>query len=57
MIPFQGFDISHAEPTPDYDAVEVFADKRFGDNWRLQASYRWSRLEGNIEGFFRNDNG
>ena len=57
VIPFQGFDISHAEPTRDYDAVEVFADKRFGDNWRLQASYRWSRLEGNFEGFFRNDNG
>ena len=25
VIPFQGFDISHAEPTRDYDAVEVFA--------------------------------
>jgi hypothetical protein len=35
----------------------VFADKRFGDTWRLQASCRWSRLEGNFEGFFRNDNG
>ena len=23
----------------------------------MQASYRWSRLWGNFEGFFRNDNG
>jgi hypothetical protein len=41
----------------DYDAVEVTADKRFGSGWGLQASYRWSRLWGNFEGFFRNDNG
>jgi outer membrane receptor protein involved in Fe transport len=41
----------------DYDSVEFTADKRFGNNWALQASYRWSRLHGNFEGFFRNDNG
>jgi hypothetical protein len=54
---FRDFTITHAEPTRDYDAIEIFADKRFGDNWRLQTSYRWGRLEGNFEGFFRNDNG
>ena len=26
-------------------------------NWSLISSYRWSRLTGNFEGFFRNDNG
>lgn len=52
-----GLDASHVDPVRDYDAVEVTADKRFGDNWRLQTSYRWGKLEGNYEGFFRNDNG
>ena len=41
----------------DYDAVEVTVDKRFAGNWQLQGSYRWSRLYGTFEGFFRNDNG
>ena len=40
-----------------YDAVEVTVDKRFANNWQLQGSYRWSRLDGTFEGFFRNDNG
>jgi hypothetical protein len=44
------------EPIHDYDSVEFYADKRFADNWGVQASYRWSRLEGNFEGFYRNDN-
>jgi hypothetical protein len=39
-----------------YDAVEVTANKTFSDNWSLIASYRWSRLKGNYEGFFRSDN-
>ena len=33
------------------------ADKRFANNWALQASYRYSRLRGTYEGFFRDDNG
>ena len=41
----------------DYDAVEFTIDRRFSNNWGAQASYRWSRLYGNFEGFFRNDNG
>jgi outer membrane receptor for ferrienterochelin and colicin len=40
-----------------YDAVEITANKTFSDNWAMVASYRWSKLEGNFEGFFRNDNG
>lgn len=39
-----------------YDAVEFAADKRLSNKWSLQASYRWSRLYGDYEGFFRNDN-
>ena len=40
-----------------YNAVEFTADKRFADRWSLQASYRYSRLRGTFEGFFRDDNG
>ena len=45
------------DPVHKYDAVEVTANKSFSDNWSLMASYRWSKLKGNFEGFFRNDNG
>lgn len=39
-----------------YNAVELTADKRFADRWSLLASYRYSRLRGTFEGFFRDDN-
>ena len=45
------------DPIHSYDAVEVTLDKRFSDNWMLSASYRWSRLYGTFEGFYREDNG
>jgi hypothetical protein len=48
---------SFEKPIHDYDAVEVTVDKRFSHNWGLQASYRWSRLYGTYEGFYRDDNG
>jgi hypothetical protein len=57
VVPIAGFDISFEDAIHEYDAIEVTADKRFGNNWGLQASYRWSRLWGTFEGFFRNDNG
>ena len=37
--------------------MELSAEKRFSNNWSVQASYRWSQLEGTYEGYFRNDNG
>jgi hypothetical protein len=52
-----GQPISFEEPVHDYDAVTLAASRRFGRGWALQSSYRWSRLWGNFEGFFRNDNG
>jgi hypothetical protein len=48
---------SFEDPVHKYDAVELTANKSFSDNWSLMASYRWSRLRGNFEGFFRSDNG
>lgn len=48
---------SFEEAIHDYDAVTVTAEKQFANRWGLQSSYRWSRLEGTFEGFYRNDNG
>jgi hypothetical protein len=45
------------DPVHKYDAVELTAQKSFSNNWSLFASYRWSRLRGNYEGFYRSDNG
>ena len=52
-----GVPIGFEEAIHDYQAVTLTAEKRFGDRWGLQSSYRWSQLEGTFEGFFRNDNG
>jgi hypothetical protein len=37
--------------------VELTLNRRFSANWLMLASYRWSRLRGNFEGFYRDDNG
>jgi hypothetical protein len=55
---FPGYpDASFENPQHKYNAIEVTAMKSFSNNWQLMASYRWSKLEGNYEGFFRADNG
>jgi hypothetical protein len=48
---------SFDDPVHKYDAVEITLNKRFSNNWSALASYRWSRLRGNFEGFYRDDNG
>jgi hypothetical protein len=45
------------DPRRVYNAWEVSAEKRFGNNWSLIANYRLAKLFGNYEGLFRNDNG
>ena len=45
------------DPVHKYQAVEVTLNRRFSNNWSMLASYRWSRLRGNFEGFYRDDNG
>jgi outer membrane receptor protein involved in Fe transport len=45
------------DPVHTYQAVELTIQRRFVDNWSLLGSYRWSRLRGNFEGFYRDDNG
>jgi outer membrane receptor protein involved in Fe transport len=49
--------VAFEDPKHVYDAVELTVDRRFSNNWALMGSYRWSRLFGNFEGFFREDNG
>jgi outer membrane receptor protein involved in Fe transport len=45
------------DPIHKYDAVELTLNRRFSGHWSALTSYRWSRLRGNFEGFFRDDNG
>ena len=52
-----GATVSFESPVHDYNAIEVTANRRLANRWSLTSSYRWSRLTGNFEGFFRNDNG
>lgn len=44
------------DPVHKYNAIEVTLNRR-GTNWSTMASYRYSRLRGNFEGFYRDDNG
>jgi hypothetical protein len=48
---------SFEDPVHTYSAFELTLNKSFSDNWSLIASYRYSQLKGNFEGFFRSDNG
>ena len=52
-----GLGASFEEPVHTYHAIELTADKRFRNSWSLHTSYRYSRLRGTVEGFFRDDNG
>ncbi len=45
------------EPKRNYDAVTLKLEKRFHDDWQLLASYTWSQLWGNYEGYFRRQTG
>jgi hypothetical protein len=47
--------IPDAERT--YLALELSAARRFADGWSLGASYTWSHLYGNYEGFTNSDDG
>ena len=41
----------------NYQAIEIEVNKSFSHNWALISNWRISRLIGNFEGAFRNDNG
>jgi hypothetical protein len=48
---------SFSDPVQKFDAVDVTFTRRMSHNWAAVASYQWSRLRGNYEGFFRDTNG
>ena len=48
---------SFPKPEREYRALELVYTRRFDPHFSLFANYRLSRLEGNYEGLFRNDNG
>jgi TonB-dependent receptor-like protein len=48
---------SFQDPEHRYHAVDFTLNRRLANNWSALASYRWSRLRGNFEGFYRDDNG
>jgi hypothetical protein len=54
--PGAGFAKEFPKPERNYDAVTVFLNRTFSDGWLAQASYTWSRLEGNYPGLFRPEN-
>jgi hypothetical protein len=45
------------DPVHIYRGVEIELNKRFSNNWQLLSNWRISKLNGNFEGHFRNDNG
>jgi hypothetical protein len=57
VVQIPGNTVGFESPVHNYQAVEFTANKRLSHNWSLISSYRWSKLTGNFEGFFRNDNG
>jgi len=46
-----------ANPTRRYQELVVEFNRNMKNHWQLRANYRYARLWGNYEGFFRNDNG
>jgi len=48
---------SFEDPVHKYRSFEVTLTKNLSHNWMFQGSYRYSKLYGNFEGFFRSDNG
>jgi len=53
---FQGIRIFDT-PKRDYNAVQLTATKRFSKSFFVQASYTYSRTEGNFGGLYNADNG
>lgn len=46
-----------ADPRRHYQGLELEFDKSFSHHWQAMVNYRYAKLYGNYEGFYRNDNG
>jgi outer membrane receptor protein involved in Fe transport len=55
--PGKGYSTDFPEAVRRYNAVNLYYQKNFSHGWLAQASYTWSRLEGNYSGLFRADTG
>ncbi len=55
--PGKGYSTDFPEAIRKYNGVTLYYQKNFSNNWLAQASYTWSRLEGNYSGLFRADTG
>ena len=55
--PGYGIASDFPKPVRDYDAIQLFLDKRWGKNWLLHGSYTLSWLRGNYAGLFRPETG
>ncbi len=52
-----GYRYRFPKPVRIYKALEITMNKRFSNRWMMQGSYVLSRLQGNYEGLYSNDNG
>ena len=52
-----GFVMGYKKPKRTYKAVELQLDRAWDDKWAFNASYIWSKSEGNIEGPVNSDAG
>jgi len=55
--PGKGYSTDFPQAVRKYDGVTFYYQKDFSNHWLAQASYTWSRLEGNYSGLFRADTG
>jgi hypothetical protein len=46
-----------ADPRRHYQALELELNRTLRNHWQARINYRYAKLWGNYEGFFRNDNG
>jgi hypothetical protein len=46
-----------ANPRRHYQALELELNRALRNHWQARINYRYAKLWGNYEGFFRNDNG
>jgi hypothetical protein len=46
-----------ADPRRHYQGLELEFDKSLSHHWQAMVNYRYAKLWGNYEGFYRNDNG
>jgi hypothetical protein len=56
-IELSAAELGYPEATRDFTSVELEADRSWDGKWSLNASYTYSKSEGNTEGLVKSDNG